>query len=59
MLNHFCSKWSIPKTILSESKRYQVFESEANSYKGICTHVNYRPDGKADVGPAFDWGAIV
>lgn len=59
MLTHFCSKWSIPKTVLPETKRYQIFESEATVYKGICTHVNYRPNGKTDIGPAFDWGSIV
>lgn len=59
MLSHFCTKWNIPKTFLPEAKRYNVFEAEAATYRGICSHVNYRADGKTDIGPAFDWAALL
>jgi N-acetylmuramoyl-L-alanine amidase len=59
LVTYICNKWSIPKTILPESKRYDTFGTESNSYRGICTHANYRADGKTDIGPAFNWSQII
>jgi N-acetyl-anhydromuramyl-L-alanine amidase AmpD len=60
LLDALCSEYNIPRIYLDESKRYIPFESSAaaKSFKGISTHVNYRPTGKRDVGPAFDWSRI-
>jgi N-acetylmuramoyl-L-alanine amidase len=59
LLAYICNKWSIPKTILPESTRYNLFGDNACTYRGICTHANYRADGKTDIGPAFNWEKIV
>ncbi len=29
------------------------------SFKGIVSHINYRPSGKWDIGPAFDWATMI
>lgn len=41
--------------------RYSVFKSkaEADAFKGICTHINYRTSGKWDLGPAFPWEEVI
>lgn len=59
LLTYICNKWSIPRTVLPEVARYNLFGENANTYRGICTHANYRADGKTDIGPAFDWNKIV
>ena len=60
LLSHLTSTFSIPNSFLAEPKRYEVFGSptEARDYSGIASHVNYRPSGKWDIGPAFDWAAV-
>jgi N-acetyl-anhydromuramyl-L-alanine amidase AmpD len=53
---HLCNKFNIPRNFLGEKKRYELFsETEAKEYKGICSHINFRGDGKVDIGPAFEW----
>jgi N-acetyl-anhydromuramyl-L-alanine amidase AmpD len=59
MLTFLCNKWSIPRTIMQESSRYNLFGDNASTYRGICTHANYRADGKVDIGPAFGWDKII
>ncbi|MGQ0567147.1 MAG: N-acetylmuramoyl-L-alanine amidase [Gemmobacter sp.] len=56
-----CAKHAIPKTLLPVASRYVPFGSPAagQGYRGVCSHVNYRASGKWDIGPAFDWGAII
>jgi hypothetical protein len=34
-------------------------DTEAKEFKGICSHVNFRPSGKWDVGPHFPWLELV
>lgn len=60
LLNVLCPKHGIARTFLPVATRYAVFGSSTigKNYRGICSHVNYRPSGKWDIGPAFDWGAI-
>jgi len=60
LIDYLCNNYNISKTFISEDKRYELFSSnaEANSYKGICSHVNYLAYGKVDIGPAFDWSRI-
>lgn len=61
LLTHLTTKFAIPNSFLTVPKRYEVFASatEARDYSGIASHVNYRPSGKWDIGPAFDWAAVV
>ena len=60
LLTALCTKHAIPRTFLPVASRYLPFASPAGGqgYRGICSHVNYRPSGKWDIGPAFNWGAI-
>ena len=58
LLKFLSNKYNIPYTFLPTNKRFNLFTpAEASSFKGICTHVNFRAD-KWDIGPAFDWSKI-
>ena len=61
LLDYLCGNYNSPRQLMDENKRYELFSSdeEARSYKGICSHVNFRAYGKVDIGPAFDWNRIV
>lgn len=61
LLDYLCKEFDIPKTFIDEDDRFNVFSSasEAKSYKGICTHVNYRKSGKWDLGPDFNWDKLM
>jgi N-acetyl-anhydromuramyl-L-alanine amidase AmpD/peptidoglycan hydrolase-like protein with peptidoglycan-binding domain len=41
--------------------RYRPFRdlAEAHAWEGIGSHVNYRSQGKSDIGPAFDWDRVI
>lgn len=61
LIEYLCERFNIPKTLLPESERYEVFKTatSAKEYTGICSHVNFRESGKWDVGPEMDWDYIV
>jgi N-acetyl-anhydromuramyl-L-alanine amidase AmpD len=61
LIAYLCNKFYIPHKILPENKRYRLFSSkdEAQTFEGICTHVNYRAHGKTDIGPGFSWEKII
>jgi len=61
LVDHLCDRFDIPRNFLPEEKRYRVFGSsaEAQKFKGISTHINYRKSGKWDLGPAFPWDKLV
>jgi N-acetylmuramoyl-L-alanine amidase len=59
LLRYLCATHQIPAEILPEAKRFETFTlQEAQRYRGIASHVNYRPNGKWDIGPAFDWDRL-
>jgi N-acetylmuramoyl-L-alanine amidase len=60
LLRYLTTRFNIPRTLLPPVKRYDIFGSaaEAENFKGICSHVNFRPSGKWDIGPAFDWERV-
>ena len=58
LLRYLTALWGIPRAFLPESERYKVSD-KVPSFKGIVTHVNYRPDGKSDIGPAFKWKEVI
>jgi len=60
LISYLCGKFNIPKRLIAEDQRYNIFNSaeEATSFKGICSHVNFRAYGKVDIGPAFKWSCI-
>lgn len=60
LLRVLTQKHGIPATFLPANRRYSVFQTPdaGRNFRGICSHVNYRPSGKWDIGPAFDWAAV-
>lgn len=58
LLRYLTAQYNIPRNFLPEPLRYQA-TSEVLNFKGIVTHVNYRTDGKWDLGPAFDWKQVI
>jgi N-acetylmuramoyl-L-alanine amidase len=57
LLRFLTARYQIPRTLLPDTTRYKVFATNAQAiaHRGICSHVNFRPSGKWDIGPAFDW----
>jgi N-acetyl-anhydromuramyl-L-alanine amidase AmpD len=58
LLRYLTKKYDIPRQFLSPDKRYTATK-DVLSFKGIVSHVNYRPGGKWDIGPAFDWATVI
>ena len=58
LLRYLTRQYNIPRKFLSEDIRYTTTE-QTLSFKGIVSHINYRKDGKWDLGPAFDWNKII
>jgi len=59
LLQQLSTRFPIPLVMLPEATRYQTFDdATATSYSGVCSHVNFRPTGKTDIGPAFDWDQL-
>jgi len=58
LLRYLTAQYKIPREFLPESTRYQTSD-EVLSFKGIVSHINYRPDGKWDIGPGFDWQKVI
>lgn len=61
LIDVLCAKHAIPRHFLPVPARYSPFPNAAaaTAFTGICSHANYRPTGKWDIGPAFDWGRII
>jgi N-acetyl-anhydromuramyl-L-alanine amidase AmpD len=53
LVRYLCDRFDIERRLPSSADRLCCDPTFAG-YKGIATHVNFRPD-KWDVGPAFDW----
>ena len=58
LVRFLTARYGIPREFLPVSRRYQVLDDVA-SFRGITSHVNYREDGKWDIGPAFDWERVI
>jgi N-acetylmuramoyl-L-alanine amidase len=58
LLRYLTALWDIPRAFLPEADRFKTSE-KVLSFKGIVTHVNYRPEDKSDIGPAFDWKKLI
>lgn len=60
LLRYLTAQYNIPRAFLPENKRYDIVgQNEIVNFKGIVSHVNYRPSGKWDFGPAFDWDRLI
>ncbi|MDB4285807.1 N-acetylmuramoyl-L-alanine amidase [bacterium] len=73
LLRYLTKQFSIEKNFLSapaeqvttgdweQIPRFVKFKSqaEADAFRGICSHINYRDSGKWDLGPSFDWDRVI
>ena len=58
LLRYLTTKYDIPRQFLPPDQRFATTQDVLN-FNGIVSHVNYRSSGKWDIGPAFDWGAVI
>lgn len=58
LLRFLTAKYNIPRQFLPQETRYMA-TNDVLQFKGIVTHANYRPSGKWDIGPAFDWAGLM
>ena len=58
LLRFLTAKHNIPRKFLGKSVRYKANSATAG-FRGIVSHVNFRPTGKWDIGPAFDWDRLI
>ncbi len=58
LLRYLTAQYGIPRAFLPESDRFRTTD-DVLRFKGIVTHINYRVDGKWDIGPAFDWKKVI
>jgi N-acetyl-anhydromuramyl-L-alanine amidase AmpD len=58
LVKHLVERFSIPPVLPPAAKRHEYDAAFFASFKGIATHANFRKD-KFDVGPAFDWDALI
>jgi N-acetyl-anhydromuramyl-L-alanine amidase AmpD len=58
LLRYLTTQYNIPRQFLPEPKRYQATD-DVLTFRGIVSHVNYRPDGKWDIGPGFEWEQVI
>lgn len=57
LLVYLTNRYSIPRAFLPLASRYEALPQNF-AFKGVLSHVNYRPTGKWDIGPAFDWARL-
>lgn len=58
LLRYLTTIYKIPREFLPAPKRYEATEDVLN-FRGIVSHVNYRNEGKWDIGPAFNWQKVI
>ena len=60
LLDYLCTEYNIPREFIPYDKRFDVFpnSTDAKTFTGICSHVNFRKSGKWDLGPDFEWDLI-
>jgi len=57
LLRYLTAKYDIPRQFVDVAQRYGILASP-QAFRGITSHVNYRPSGKWDIGPCFEWDKI-
>lgn len=57
LLRYLTAQYNIPRKFLPEAQRFEATE-KVLQFKGIVSHINYRTDGKWDIGPGFDWKRV-
>ena len=60
LLKALCARHNIPKMLLPEEQRYKGFTAkQQEKFRGICVHVNVKPDNRDDLGPYIDWAKLI
>jgi len=54
LVRSICNQFSIRPTLPAANQRFECDPVTFASYKGVCSHANFRQD-KWDIGPAFPW----
>lgn len=57
LVRGLCDHFSISPTLPSLARRFECDVNAFATYKGVCTHANFRLD-KWDIGPAFPWDRL-
>jgi len=57
LVRGLCQQFSIAPTLPAAGVRFGADPGAFASYKGVCTHANFRQD-KWDIGPAFPWDRL-
>ena len=57
LVRGLCEQFSIPRTLPAAAQRFECDLPTFLSYKGVCSHANFRTD-KWDIGPAFPWDRL-
>jgi len=57
LLRYLTAQYNIPRKFLPATQRFVATE-KVLQFKGIVTHINYRTDGKWDIGPGFNWQRV-
>ncbi|MEO5583478.1 MAG: N-acetylmuramoyl-L-alanine amidase [Saprospiraceae bacterium] len=58
LIRWLTDKYGIKKEFMEINDRFSCKASSQN-FEGITSHVNYRKDGKWDIGSAFDWDGVI
>ena len=58
LLRYLTSTHNIPRKFMDEVDRFETTD-KVLSFNGIVSHINYRIDGKWDIGPAFNWNKVI
>lgn len=54
LVRSICDRFAISPTLPGSSRRFEFEPGTFATYKGVCSHANFRQD-KWDIGPAFPW----
>ena len=58
LLRYLTAEFNIPRKFLDPEDRF-ITTDKVLDFKGIVSHINYRVDGKWDIGQAFDWDKVI
>jgi N-acetyl-anhydromuramyl-L-alanine amidase AmpD len=58
LVRYLTELYLIPREFIPVENRYLTNKTNME-FKGIVSHVNYRNSGKWDIGPAFNWPALI
>jgi N-acetyl-anhydromuramyl-L-alanine amidase AmpD len=57
LLRLLCEQFRIPPALPPLARRFECDVNAFSTYKGVCSHANFRQD-KWDIGPAFPWDRL-